>query len=149
SDIRLGKPEYFRALHRQIAEGGAAAMMWDLQRMPLDGWHPREIPESLLRSSALQRQQAHTLPPLEQWYLSLLQDARIPNALIKTNLSRRKLSRPNTAYTMHLTADACKRFPRLRFELSDSMLEEFVTDEGWPKAKKFRDNRRNGWTFEP
>jgi len=82
SDIRLGKPEYFRALHRQIAEGGAAAMMWDLQRMPLDGWHPREIPESLLRSSALQRQQAHTLPPLEQWYLSLLQDGRIPKALI-------------------------------------------------------------------
>jgi hypothetical protein len=50
---------------------------------------------------------------------------------------------------MHLTADACKRFPRLRFELSDTMLEEFVTDESWTKAKKFRSNKRNGWTFEP
>src|SRR6516165_4946956 len=149
SDVRMGDREYFRALHHQIAEGGAEAMMWDLQRMPLDGWHPREIPESLLRSSALQRQQTYTLPPLEQWYLSLLQDGRIPNALINNNPNSNKLSRPNTAYTMHLTADACKRFPRLRFELSDTMLEEFVTDESWPKAKKFRSNQRNGWTFEP
>jgi hypothetical protein len=149
SDVRMGDREYFRSLHHQIAEGGAEAMMWDLQRMPLDGWHPREIPESLLRSSALQRQQTYTLPPLEQWYLSLLQDGRIPNALINNNPNSNKLSRPSTAYTMHLTADACKRFPRLRFELSDTMLEEFVTDESWPKAKKFRSNRRNGWTFEP
>ena len=28
------------------------------------------------------------------------------------------------------TADARERFPRLRWELSDSMLEDFVTDEG-------------------
>src|SRR5262249_49579332 len=38
NDIQRGNPEYFRALHRQIAEGGAAAMMWDLQQVPLDGW---------------------------------------------------------------------------------------------------------------
>ena len=50
---------------------------------------------------------------------------------------------------MNLTADARDRFPRLRFELSDSMLEDFLTDEGWPKAKKFRDSKRNGWSFEP
>ena len=37
--------EYFRALHHQITDGGAEAMMWDLQRMDLDGWHPREIPK--------------------------------------------------------------------------------------------------------
>jgi len=29
------------------------------------------------------------------------------------------------------------------------MLEDFVTDEGWLKAKKFRDSKRDGWTFEP
>jgi hypothetical protein len=29
------------------------------------------------------------------------------------------------------------------------MLEDFLTDENWMKAKKFRDAKRNGWTFEP
>jgi hypothetical protein len=29
------------------------------------------------------------------------------------------------------------------------MLEDFVTDEGWLKAKKSRDSKRDGWTFEP
>jgi hypothetical protein len=29
------------------------------------------------------------------------------------------------------------------------MLEEFMTNQSWPKATKFRDNKNNGWTFEP
>src|SRR5262249_33587993 len=84
-DARRGDREYFKALHYQIADGGAEAMMWDLQRMDLGGWHPREISESLLKGSALQKQQTHTLPPLEQWYLSLLQDGRLPGALVNNN----------------------------------------------------------------
>jgi hypothetical protein len=47
SDRRREDREYFRALHRQIKEGGAEAMMWDLQRMDLGDWHPREIPREL------------------------------------------------------------------------------------------------------
>src|SRR5262249_38618526 len=150
SDRRRGDREYFRALHRQIKEeGGAEAMRWDLQRMDLGGWHPREIPESLLKGSALQRQQAYPPPPLEQWYFALLKDGRVPGALINNNPLSKKISRPNTAYTWSLRQDACERFPRLRFELSDSMLEDFVTNEGWLKARKYRDSKRNGWTFEP
>jgi energy-coupling factor transporter ATP-binding protein EcfA2 len=48
SAVRRGDKEYFRRLHRQIAEGGAEAMFYDLGRMDLDDWHPREIPEALL-----------------------------------------------------------------------------------------------------
>jgi hypothetical protein len=149
SDRRMGDREYFNALHRQIDGDGTAAMMWDLQRMDLGVWHPREIPESLLKGTALQEQQVHTLPPLEQWYLSLLQDGRVPKALINNNPKSKKMSRPSTAYTKSLREDAIDRFPRLRWELSDNMLEEFMTDEGWPKATKFRDKHGNGWTFEP
>jgi len=149
SDVKMGDRNYFNALHRQIANGGAEAMMWDLQQMPLEGWHPREIPESLLKGTALQEQQVHTLPPLEQWYLSLLQDGRIPGALVNDNPKSKKLSRPSTAYTKSLREDAMQRYPRLRFELSDNTIEEFMTNKSWPKATKFRDNRNNGWTFEP
>jgi hypothetical protein len=149
SDVRMGDRNYFNALHRQIAGGGAEAMMWDLQRVVLGEWHPREIPESLLKGSALQEQQVHTLPPLEQWYLSLLQDGRIPGALVNNNPNSKKLSRPSTAYTKSLREDAMQRYPRLRYELSDNMLEEFMTNQSWPKATKFRDSKNNGWTFEP
>jgi len=114
SDARRGDHAYFKSLHGQIAEGGAEAMMWDLQRMDLDGWHPREIPESLLKGSALQAQQAHTLPPLEQWYLSLLQDGRVAGALVNNDPTSRKISRPSTAYTKSLSEDAKDRFPRLK-----------------------------------
>jgi len=149
SEVKRGDHAYFRALHNQIASNGAEAMMYDLQRTPLDGWHPREIPESLLKGAALQRQQAFTLPPLEQWYLSVLRDGRVPGALVNNNPNSKKISRPNTAYTKSLREDAIQRFPRLRFELSDSIIEDFMTDESWVKAKKFRDSSRNGWTFEP
>ena len=86
SDVRRGDRAYFKALHQQISGGGAEGMMWDLQRMDLSGWHPRDIPEALLRNPELQKQQGHTLPPLEQWYVMLLHN--VPNALAK---------RPNTA----------------------------------------------------
>ncbi len=69
---------YFTALHRQIGNGGAEAMFYELGRMDLGGWHPRHIPESLLRGSALQAQQSHTLPAWEQWYLTLLHDGKLP-----------------------------------------------------------------------
>jgi hypothetical protein len=145
----MGDRNYFNSLHRQIAEGGAEAMMWDLQRLELDGWHPREIPESLLKGTALQQQQTHTLPPIEQWYLSLLRDGRVPGALVNDNPKSKKLSRPSTAYTKSLREDAMQRYPRLRFELSDNIIEEFMTNQSWPKATKHRDNKNNGWTFEP
>jgi hypothetical protein len=37
----------------------------------------------------------------------------------------------------------------LKWELSDSAIADFLVDERWPKAKKYRDSKGNGWTFEP
>ena len=65
------------------------------------------------------------------------------------NPKSKKLSRPSTAYTKNLREDAMQRYPRLRFELSDNTIEEFMTNKSWPKATKFRDNKNYGWTFEP
>jgi hypothetical protein len=148
SEVYLQQQGYFKPLYAQIEGGGPSAMMYDLLRLPLADWHPREIPESLLKGTALQQQQALTLLPLEQWYLSILEDGRVPGALIFEPTSK-KISRPTTAYTKRLREDAMQRFPRLRFELSDNALAEFLSDEAWIKAKKHRDNKSNGWTFEP
>jgi hypothetical protein len=61
----------------------------------------------------------------------------------------RKKSRPSTAYTKDLRNDAIERYQRLRYELTDNALGNFLIDDGWPKAEKFRDNKSNGWTFLP
>jgi Mesyanzhinovviridae DNA primase len=54
-DLRRGDRAYFKALHNQIADGGAEAMMWDLQRLELDGWHPRENTRSVVARSGAAR----------------------------------------------------------------------------------------------
>jgi hypothetical protein len=122
SDAKRGEVgrEYFKALHGQIDNGGAEAMMWDLQLMDFGDWHPREIPESLLKGAALQQQQIKTLPPMEQWYLMLLHDAKLPGA---TN------DYPVFSKTRALIANAVSRVPRLKFELGDTELRDFLTDK--------------------
>jgi hypothetical protein len=148
SEAQMQKPEYFKPLHAQISGGGADAMLWDLQRMDLGDWHPREIPESLLHGTALQQQQSLTRPPLEQWYLLLLQEGEVPGALINWDVLKypKKKSRPSTAYTHSLKKDAIDRFPRLRYDLSDTMIRDFILDEGWPKGN---DNKNNGYSLFP
>jgi Mesyanzhinovviridae DNA primase len=136
SPAKLGDRAYFKALHDQINGGGAEAMFYDLGRMALGDWHPRDIPEALLRGAALQKQQGLTLPPLEQWWLTVLHDGALPGAFAK---------RPNTAYTRSLTEDAKARVPRLRYDLTDVALRNFLVEE--VGCTKFRDSTGNGWSF--
>ena len=142
SSVRRGDKAYFRALHKQIAEGGAEAMFYDLLEMDLGDWHPRDIPEALLCNPALQKQQGYTLPPLEQWYVSLLHDGVLPGALP---------NRPNTAFTRSLLDDAKEKVPRLKFDLSEVGLRNFLVDEDsiGILCTKYRAAIGNGWSFAP
>jgi len=142
SSVRRGDKAYFRALHKQIAEGGAEAMFYDLLEMDLGDWHPRHIPEALLCNPALQKQQGYTLPPLEQWYVSLLHDGVLPGALP---------NRPNTAFTRSLLDDAKEKVPRLKFDLSEVGLRNFLVDEDsiGILCTKYRAAIGNGWSFAP
>jgi hypothetical protein len=142
SAVRRMDKAYFRSLHREIAEGGAEAMFYDLSRMDLGDWHPRDIPVALLNNPALQKQQGLTLPALEQWFVTLLHDGVLPGALG---------NRPNTAYTKSLLDDAKERFPRLKWDLTEVGLRNFLIDEdtiGIP-CEKFRASIGNGWSFGP
>jgi hypothetical protein len=65
--IYLQKREYFDPLFREIDDGGAAAMLYDLLRLDLDGWHPRyDIPQT----QALFDQKVQSLDGLDKWWLS-------------------------------------------------------------------------------
>jgi hypothetical protein len=140
--VKRGDKAYFRALHRQIANGGAEAMFYDLREMKLGDWHPRDIPDALLCNPALQKQQGFTLPPLEQWYVTLLHEGVLPGALA---------DRPNHAFTRSLVDDAKEKIPRLRLDLTDVALRNFLVDEemiGIP-CTKWRAGNGNGWSFAP
>jgi hypothetical protein len=144
SKKRLRDKPYFTALHRQIAEGGAEAMFHDLRQMDLSDWHPRDIPEELLRGEALQRQQIRSLPPMEQWYLGLLHAGMLPGA---------KFNHPNRALTRDLRADEQEKFPSLKYSLNDIAVKNFFSrkagDGVGNVCDKGRDSRANGWDFPP
>lgn len=74
SGARIGDKPYFKALHAQINAGGLAAMLHELQRVPLGDWHPRDIPHT----AALREQKARSMKPLDAWWEFLLQEAVLP-----------------------------------------------------------------------
>jgi hypothetical protein len=146
SKARMKDGAWFGPLNKQVAEGGAEAMFWDLGRMKLGEWHPRDIPDVLLQGAALRKQQERTLPPLEEWWFSTLHDGALPGAAPIMG----KLGKLNTALTRELRDDARERVPRLR-DLSDNALTDFLTDVDriGVEVVKWRYSERNGWTFPP
>jgi hypothetical protein len=70
---------------------------------------------------------------------------------MKGTLPRAVPNRPNTALTRNLLDDAKERFPRLKWDLTEVGLWNFLTDEdtiGIP-CTKYRANFANGWSFAP
>ena len=133
SDKRRGDHAYFKALHGEIKNGGAAAMMYDLQRTDLGDWHPREV----YRTGALTEQTRHSLSPIEEWFEQLLQDGVLPHALT---------GRPETVISTHLYDDARKRFPYLRTHVSDTKFGRFLRDKG---CENYSNGAARGWIFPP
>jgi len=74
----MNNQRYFRALRHEILnEGGAAAMLWDLQRMDLGDWSPLE----LYQTQALVEQKRRSLRGLDRWMEVLLQRGILPAPL--------------------------------------------------------------------
>jgi hypothetical protein len=138
SGHRRGDKAYFRALQEEIEGDGPAALLWELQRMDLGDWHPRDIPTSLLWSNAMQEQVMRTLPPWERWWFLLLQEGRVPNALLKMNPPK-----PSTAYSAALLANARDRVPALQHQ-DYFTLREFMLSKG---CTKYEGERGNGWAL--
>ena len=78
--IYMQQRKYFEALFREIDEGGAAAMLYDLLRVDLEGWHPRyDIPQT----AALVDQKVQSLDGLEQWWFAKLNTGETPTPQVK------------------------------------------------------------------
>jgi hypothetical protein len=59
--------------------------------------------------------------------------------------------KPNTAYTRSLIEDAKTKIPRLRWDLTEVGLRNFLLDEEsiGIVCTKYRSSNNNGWTFPP
>jgi hypothetical protein len=75
SPKQMQQDDYFTPLFAQIDGGGAAAMLWELLREDLKGWHPRlEVP----KTKALRDQMIASLNGKQQWWLAKLHTAETP-----------------------------------------------------------------------
>jgi Bifunctional DNA primase/polymerase, N-terminal/Family of unknown function (DUF5906)/Primase C terminal 2 (PriCT-2) len=123
---------YFNALHAERENGGVEAMLYDLLHRDLGKWHPRQV----YQTEGLRRQKERSLSPLNQWFVDLLQEGKLP---WYSNGGR------DSTTTRLLVDDAKKRVPRLR-DLSDQVLADFLKDRG---CTRYRDSQVRGWKFRP
>lgn len=73
---RAGDFAYFDALYHEMNNGGLAAMLYDLQRLKLGDWHPRNVPQT----QALQEQKQRSFDPRFEWFESLISEGELPGA---------------------------------------------------------------------
>ncbi len=76
---RIGDEAYFRELHAEMRDGGLGAMLHDLQRVDLRGWHPRRI----IKTAALTHQKELSLDPRSEWWEGLLQSGLLPFGVVQ------------------------------------------------------------------
>jgi hypothetical protein len=134
SDDRLGDRGYFEALHAHIENGGAAAMLYDLQRrMDLGKWHPRQVYET----PELVEQKQHSLPPLDKWYVNFLQTGQLPRGFGPGR---------NIALSRELLDSARAFDPLIRYVANETSVGLFLRKQG---CTKWSSGALRGWTFRP
>jgi hypothetical protein len=125
--------DYFRPLFEEMNNGGAAAMLWDLLNLDLDGWHPAE---NIPQTKALVEQKLQGLSGLEQWYVYMLGTGLHPTGNVKN--PRRVLSRT-------LLSDAQAYTPRNRFVTAEE-LATFLKEMDFVSKN---DGKARSWVFAP
>jgi len=130
SEEHMNDFAYFSALHAELDNGGVEAMLYDLLRLDLGGWHPREI----YKTAALMEQKAHSLRGLDAWIESMLQEGSLPYAFSNY---------PNRSLTRDLT-DQAKQFDRYtNNSLVPRKLKKLF------KIEPFGSGDARGWKFPP
>jgi len=124
---------YFAPLFAEINNGGAAAMLWDLLHLDLDGWHPREhVPQT----KALLDQKMLGMTGLEQWYVHLLSVGELPKPNPKN---------PRWVLSEFLIADARNHSPRNKYTTPEE-LAQFLRDMNCIHKSN---GKKWGWIFPP
>jgi len=135
SPDRVKDEAYFGALYAQLENGGYEAMLYDLLKMDLEDWHPRQnIPDT----EALREQALRSLSPELKWLLTLLEEGKLPSI---GGISRDR--EPSVSNMNVLLEEARKAIGRKK-EVGDQDIATFLKD--WGAAKKHT-NAGNVWKF--
>jgi hypothetical protein len=70
SNKRKGDYAYWKTIHNEMKKGGVEALYHKLLAMPLDGWHPRQLPPSLKEAGWEMKIQGATT--VDRWWMGLL-----------------------------------------------------------------------------
>jgi hypothetical protein len=161
SNKRMGDHTYFAALQKELDNGGYEALLHHLlYEVKLEGFNVRNVPQT----AALRKQRDQSLPPLESWWVELLEsgslrgsDPREPRKAVSTHYSRTvtveiegrfgvgKSTQVRTFTQPGLYDQARAIEPRLRGHFSDLLLGTFLKKMGCDNGRKVL--RRQGWTF--
>jgi Family of unknown function (DUF5906) len=125
--------EYFQPLFAEIDGDGAAAMLYDLLRVDLRGWHPRyDIPQT----EALIDQKVQSLDDLEQWWLAKLSTGETPTPSPKN---------PRWVLSKHLYREAVGHNARTKY-VTDTEFGRFLGEMG---CEHKSNGKAWGWIFPP
>jgi hypothetical protein len=131
--IYMQQREYFQPLFAEIDGDGAAAMLYDLLRIDLDGWHPRyDIPQT----EALIDQKVQSLDGLEQWWLAKLSTGETPTPSPKN---------PRWVLSKHLYREAVGHNARTKY-VTDTEFGRFLGEMG---CEHKSNGKAWGWVFPP
>jgi hypothetical protein len=130
SNARVGDFEYFNRLNAELDSDGAEAMLWDMLKLDLGDWHPKQIYET----DALLEQKQLTLHGLDAWIEAILQEGVLPNANKKY---------PNRSLTRDLVASARKHDPHTNESEVPRVLQKILKVTDWS------DGSARGWKFLP
>ena len=152
SDIHIQDAKWFDPINAELAGGGSSAMLFDLLKHDLRGWHPRRIPADC----GLLDQQARSLSPTDAWWLELLESGRLSgcdpkhperavsnayDAEVGGAFHSRIVKQPG------LFDQARALVPQLKHHTTDHELGRYLGAQGCSNTKKVM--RRQGWTFPP
>jgi hypothetical protein len=131
---------YFGPLFAEVQDGGAAAMLYDLLNLDLDGWHPRnEIPHT----TALVEQKMLSLTGQEQWWANMVGTG----VHTKADAQPRNAKQPNPRWVLSetLLKDCQDYSPRNRY-VTETELGRFLGDMG---CERKSNGKKWGWIFPP
>jgi len=133
SEARKQQKAYFVPLSEELAGGGAGAMLWDLQRMDLDGWHPRD---AIPQTEALREQKLLSLTGMDQWYLHKLSVGELPMPNVKN---------PRQSLATNLFED-CKHYSARNTFITETEFGLFLRGRG---CQHKSNGKKWTWIFPP
>ncbi|MCK1284100.1 hypothetical protein IVB41_09150 [Bradyrhizobium sp. 44] len=135
---------WFEPLYEQMENGGYAALLYDLLRLDVGGWHPRNIP----MTEALRKQQERSIKPLDAWLLKFFEDGLLPEGFGVDHPSRAlSRSKPDVdgRNPRNGLYDIAREQTALR-HLDEQVLASHLKQWG---CTPWRNSQVRGWQFPP